>query len=82
MPKLTLRNDRCFVQFDEDAKEIFGRDLTDGYNGPAFYNKTKRGLKTAWASIEKCFCEQTTMHDLMAYCDLAGVRTHYWCMVD
>lgn len=82
MSPKTLSNEHCYIEYREDEKSLFGRDRTDGFNEPAFYTQTKRGIKNAWASIEQTFGPQTTMHDLMNCCTAAGVRTHYWCMVD
>lgn len=41
----TLKNDYCIITYEEDKKEIFGRDTTDHYNDPAFYNTSKRSIK-------------------------------------
>jgi hypothetical protein len=77
-----LKNEKCMIEYDEEKKEIFGRDLTDGYNDPAFYNKTVRGIKKAWQQVTEQFTEQTTMRDVMRIISSNNIKTHYWCMVD
>mgnify|MGYP001589288920 CR=1 FL=1 len=77
-----LHNSKCSVEYDAGKKSIDGRDLTDHYNEPAFYSKSKRGLKLAWADMIAKFTPQTTMHDLLVICQEHGIRCHYWCMVD
>ena len=77
-----LQNKNCAIQYRETEKEFFGQDLTDHYNDPAFYTKSKRGLKNAWKAIESRWTEETKMHDLLVICQEYKIRTHYWCMVD
>lgn len=77
-----LQNSKCTVEYREDQKEIFGRDLTDHYNDPAFYTKSKRGIKKAWQAIETRWTDSTSMHDLLQICQEFGIRSHYWYMVD
>jgi hypothetical protein len=77
----TLKNKNCMVELQSD-KEIFGRDLTDRYNEPAFYNKTSRGLKKAWAALTEKFNDNTTMLDAMNILSQHKIKTHYWCMMD
>lgn len=78
----TLKNENCLVEYREIEKEIFGRDLRDLNNEPAFYSKTKRGIAKAWAEIEASFNDRTRMSDLIDICTKHGIRTHYWCMMD
>ena len=78
----TLRNSNCIAKYDTIERTIDGRDLTDHYNEPAFYTKSKRGLKLAWTTMIARFTPQTTMQDLTAICQEHGIRYHYWCMVD
>ena len=76
------QNEKCFIEYREDKKEIFGRDLTDQNNDSAFFTKSKRGLKKAWAEVVKQFTPETRMHDLLTIMQNNGVKMHYWCMVD
>jgi hypothetical protein len=82
MMKSVLKNGNVSVEYDPEIKQIFGQDLTDKYNDPAFYSKTRRGIANAWADLEACFSESTTMHDVLTFLEAYKIRTHYWCMVD
>ena len=77
-----LKNELCSVEFRPDEKEIFARDLTDHYNDPAMYTKTKRNIKRAWDSIQKRFTPETKLFDVIEILREFNIRTHYWCMVD
>jgi hypothetical protein len=77
----TLKNDKCIVELDSD-KKVSGRDLTDRYNEPAFYNKTSRGLQKAWKALQDSFSSDTTMHDVMKILEQYKIRTHSYCMMD
>jgi hypothetical protein len=78
----TLKNSKCLVEYNPERKEIFARNLTDTYNDPAMYSKTKRGIKGAWIDLEAAFNENTTMHDVAGLLAARNIRTHSWCMVD
>ncbi len=80
--KEVLHNPLCKVEFDTEAKEIFARDLQDKYNEPACYNKTKRGIKKAWEALNAKWSDNTTLHDVINTLRDAGIKTHYWCMMD
>jgi len=80
--KQTLQNQHCRVEYRQDDKQIFGEDLTDHNNDPAFYTKSKRGLKNAWEAITELWTEEVRMRDLMNICQDHKIKTHYWCMVD
>ena len=77
-----LQNKKCCVEYKETEKQFFGQDFTDRNNDPAFYTKSKRGLKNAWAAINTKWTETTTMHDVLMICQEFKIKTHYWCMVD
>jgi hypothetical protein len=77
-----IDNARCWVEFDDEKKEFFGRDLTDHYNDPAFYNKTKRSYRKAKEALLKEFNQNTTMHNAMNILGANGIMCHSWCMVD
>ena len=77
----TLKNFYCSVTLRSD-KEVFGRDLKDSYNEPAFYNKTSRGLKKAWKALTDSFDESTRMEDAMQTLNQYKIRTHSYCMMD
>ena len=47
-----LKNLYCMIELQSD-KEVFGRNLKDSYNEPAFYNKTFRGLKKGMEGIDR-----------------------------
>jgi len=78
----TLSNENCFIEYNVDKKEIFGRDKTDHFNDPAFYNTRKRGLQKAWKILTKAFTPETTMYQSIRILDDNGIRCHSWCMVD
>lgn len=76
-----LKNLYCMVELQSD-KEVFGRNLKDSYNEPAFYNKTYRSLKKAWKALTDSFDESTTMSEAMQILNDNNVRTHQYCMMD
>jgi hypothetical protein len=76
-----LKNSNCIIELQSE-KEVFGRDLKDSYNEPAFYNKTSRGLKKAWKALTDSFNESTRMEDAMQILSEYKIRTHQWCMMD
>lgn len=76
-----LKNEKCCIELRSD-KEVFGRDLTDHYNDPAFYNKSVRGLKKAWAALQNDFTAETKMYDAIGILRLNGIKCHSWCMMD
>jgi hypothetical protein len=78
----TLMNEKCYVDYREEKKEIFASDKTDRANEPAFFTRSRRGIKKAWAAIEAAFGPETTMHDLLNICQANGIRCHYYCQVD
>ena len=78
----SLKNDKVSIDYREDEKEIFARDLTDHFNDPAIYTKTKRGVPKAWGEFKVIFSPETSMHDLITFLQDRNIRTHYWCMVD
>jgi hypothetical protein len=80
--KQTMQNSKCAIEYRENDKEIFARDLTDRFNEPAIYTKTKRGLRNAWVSIQLTWNDNTTMHDVLTILQANKIRCHYWCMVD
>ena len=84
---MKLQNDKVTVTFNEEKKEIFGMDLTDPYNEPAFYNESVRGIKQAWASLAKAFNDQTVRDGITMYAVLRmlgenGIKTHSYCRVN
>ena len=76
-----LKNLYCMIELQSD-KEVFGRDLKDSNNEPAFYNKTSRGLKKAWKALTDQFDESTRMEDAMQILNANKIRTHQYCMMD
>jgi len=78
----SLSNDHCWLSYDAAGKQINGRDLRDRYNEPAFFSKSKRGIKSAWAALFDQFNETTTMHEAQRILIDNGIRCHSWCMVD
>jgi hypothetical protein len=78
-----LKNSNCSIEYTKSTKKIFGRDLTDMNNEPAFYNKGKRNIGKAWNSIVERFDEDTTMHDVIdILMDEYKIMCHSWCMMD
>lgn len=77
----TLKNENCFIEL-QNEKEIFGRDLTDIYNEPAFYNRTSRSLKKAWKILKDEFDAETKMRDAIRILEDNKVSIHSYCMMD
>lgn len=77
-----LINEKCWVEFNSDKKEILGRDLIDRYNEPCFFNKTSRGIKKAWEVLSQRFTDETTLHDVITILRSQNIRCHYYCAVD
>lgn len=82
-----LSNDQVRLWYDEERKQINGRNKTDQNNQPAFYTKSKRGLKKAWEMLELSFNwdhrnRPMEMGEAMNVLERYGVRTHSWCMMD
>ena len=75
-----LENSVCKIEFSE--KKIFGKDLKDTNNLPAFFNRNLRGLKKAWAVLATKFTPTTTMNQAMAILNENGIKCHSWCMMD
>lgn len=78
----TLKNKYCCIEYRENDRQVFGRDLTDMMNEPAFFTKSKRGLKKAWDALTAAWNDANTMEDVIRFFGNNGIRTHYWCMVD
>jgi len=79
----TMQNKYCAIEYREDRKEIFMRDLTDMNNEPAIYTKSKRGIKNAWAAIVAAWNDETRMGDISRDIFPAhNIKYHYWCMMD
>lgn len=78
-----LKNKYCVIKYTKSRKEIFGRDLTDPNNDPAFYSKTKRGIDKAWNSVIGKFDNNTTMQDVInILMNENKIMCHSWCMMD
>ena len=78
----TLQNKNCCIEYCESEKGIFGRDLTDENNDPAFYSKSKRGIKKAWEVLTKDFTHDSNMYWVQRFLNEHKIKTHYWCMMD
>jgi len=78
----TLENKKCYIEYRESDKRLFGRDKTDQNNDPAFYTKSKRGIKKAWESLKLEFTDESTMYWVQRFLNDNKIKTHYWCMVD
>lgn len=82
LTKQVLKNNKCIIEYTPETKKILGRDLTDPNNLPAFYNKTVRSIRKAWAVLEKKFNEETTMREARNILVENKIRCHSWCMMD
>ena len=80
--------EKCNITIDyENGKleKIFCKDLTDRYNEPCIYTKTKRGLDKAVVEVIRIVSEkkqETTIRDLQDLFDSMNIRTHYYCAMD
>jgi len=81
-PKIVLTNALTRIEIDLETRKVFGRDLSDLFNEPAFYNRTVRGLKKATVALQAAWTDKTSLHDAIKVLHANGVQTHYWCMVD
>jgi hypothetical protein len=72
------------ITYNPEEKKLFGTDSTDANNLPAFYNKTKRGIKKIWVLICEAYDKNPdlTMSEVITICADNNMRTHYWCMMD
>ena len=77
-----LSNEKTYVEYDPHRKHLYGKDLTDKWNEPTFFNRTKRGLDKAWLEIKKQFTDTTRMYDVIEIASNAGIRCHSYCAVD
>jgi hypothetical protein len=75
-----LKNGFCRIELN--GKDVSGRDLTDGYNEPSFYNQTSRSIKKAWDALVKAFDAETRMYDAMGILQTNGVRCRSYCAMD
>jgi hypothetical protein len=82
MKPITIKNEKCSIEYRPDKKEIFGRDLTDHYNDPAFYTESKRGIAKAWDQVVIHFHDNITMSQVCNILHEHKIKTHYWCMMD
>ena len=78
----TLKNEKCSIEYSIEEKEVFGKDLTDNNNEPAFYTKSKRGLQKAFDILKESFNDNTTMSESMKILMDNKIKCHYWCMMD
>lgn len=82
LPLLTAGNEKWSAKADEDG--LLLRDLTDHNNDPAmcdYKQKHSQAYKLAakvWGQLAAC----QTMHEAGEVLSKAGVKLHYWCMVD
>ena len=77
-----LQNEKCYIVYRPEDKEIFCRDLTDRNNEPAIFNKLKRNIKHAWKEIQDSWTPETKMRDVCDILTKWKIRYHYWCMMD
>jgi len=77
-----LQNTKCALEYRIEGKEIFGMDLTDTMNDPAFYTKSRRGVGKAWEKIKSVWNDSMSMNDVIFLLRDNNIKTHYWCMVD
>ena len=81
-----LQNSKTIVQYNpsgETATSILnGKDLQDQFNEPAFFAKTARSHKKAWAALTNKWTEKTTLGEVCMILRDNGVKTHYYCAVD
>lgn len=75
-----LRNE--FLSVRVDTEWAYAKDLTDKYNEPSMFTKSKRGIKKLVMHIEKNFSQSTTMKDLMNWCEQFNIKIHYYCAMD
>lgn len=79
---MELRNSKTFIRINDEEKRFIGRDLTDGYNEPSFYNTTRRSFKSAKEALIKAFNDDTTMVQATQILGDNGIRTHIYCAMD
>lgn len=79
---MELRNGKTFIRINDEEKRFIGRDLTDDYNEPSFYNTTRRSFKRAKEALIKAFNDDTTMGQATQILRDNGIRTHIYCAMD
>lgn len=82
VPELTAGNGKWSGKADRDG--VFLRDLTDQNNDPAMctfkqsHSQAYRLAAKVWDRLATC----ETMHEASDVLSKAGVKLHYWCMID
>lgn len=82
----TLQNSKTIINYNpagESAIDILnGKDLQDRFNEPAFFAKTARSHKKAWAALKSKWTETTSLGEACMILRDNGIKTHYYCAVD
>jgi len=81
-----LKNDYAVIAYNPNATYLpnvfHGRDLTDHYNEPACYSKTKQSHKRAWQALKNTWNPSMTMYGACRILDENGIRMHTYCGMD
>lgn len=77
-------NAKVVVRRDPVEGTVYGRDLTDAYNEPSFYTKSKQGLDGAWKEIIELVGRdpEATMSRVADLLENKGIKIHRYCAVD
>jgi hypothetical protein len=78
----SLSNEFCYIEMKDEAKDFFGRDITDPWNEPSFFNRTRRSYRKAKAALIAEFTERTTMRGAINILVANGIQCHSYCAVD
>ena len=79
---MTLTNANCSAKFSIEHKRIFVEDHRDQYNLPAAYNRTRRGIKKAWAALEAGWSDNIGFHEAVNVLSDSGLGMRCYCMMD
>jgi hypothetical protein len=79
---MELRNKHCTAKFHPERKAITMDDLTDSNNLPSAYNRTRRGIKKAWAALEASWTEEMRFYEAVTLVDTCGVKMNTYYAMD
>lgn len=80
--KIIFANKYCVISYDPIEMDFSGSDLTDHYNEPRFFNKTRRSHKKAFENLKDNFNGTTKFSDAISILTEKGIRIHSYCAMD
>ena len=77
-----LTGNKCYFEYREKEKEIFGSCKVDHANYPACYNRKVRSIKKGWAALVSEFHDEMTMYQATQVLDRFNLRMRHFCKMD